>query len=476
MEKNINIKFRKGSAIAYGLIIMSVILILITSIIQFIASQIKFSSWTTSRNEALQIAESGTNFYRWYLYHKIEGRTPKEIQEFWEDGDPLAVGTPACGEEGAYETEYVDPSAGPLGKYCLEVTPPPAWSTMATVKAVGWTYKYPDSKRTVQVRLRRPAWSEYMILANGMFRLSSGTEIFGKMHSNMGIHFDGVAHNTVSNELEDYYDTDYGETMPGIWTLWDDEYNETLGNDVFMLGKTYPDGHIDFNSMVGSFGSMAEEADDSGDYYGNAEQGWRIILKTDGTYDICAVRAYNATTFEITRYARTSGSGWCAACAGACLSNHSIPDNGAIFAEDHIWLEGQVDGKKVSVAAYDETAGGRNIFLRNNLMYTNYDGTDVIGVLAQNDIEIIRDSLNVLRLDGAFVAKDGRMGKRNYGVTKNSITVYGSIATNGRINFGYTNGTGYVNRYLYFDNNLIYYPPPYFPTGSEILVDLWEEL
>jgi hypothetical protein len=29
---------------------------------------------------------------------------------------------------------------------------------------------------------------------------------------------------------------------------------------------------------------------------------------------------------------------------------------------------------------------------------------------------------------------------------------------------------------LNFDNNLLYYPPPYFPTGTEYSIDLWDEL
>jgi hypothetical protein len=470
-------KIKRGSAIAYGLVIIAVVSILFTSIIQFIASQMKYSSYVASRDEALNIAEAGANFYRWYLYHNIEEKTIQQIIDFWEDGDPIAVGTPACGEPGAYEAEFKDPSGSAVGKYCLEVTPPHSWETMATVKSVGWTYKYPEAKRTIQLRLRRPAWSEYMVLADGMFRLSDRTEIWGKMHSNTGIHFDGVIHNLISNEVAQYWDVDYSAWKPGIWTVWADEHNDYLNNDVFMLGKIYPNGHHDFNSVVGNFGVMADEADDTNTNFSNLGEGRRIILNGD-TFDICTVNSYNGSTYEINNYKRTSNPNrTCSSCDDSrCKQTFNIPDNGVIYVNDNVWLEGQVDGKKITIAAYDDVAGDRNIYLYNNLKYTHYDGTDIIGVMAQNDIEIIRDSLNVLRLDGAFLAKDGRLGRRNYGNTKSSVTVFGSIATNGRINFGYTDGTGYTNRYLYFDNNLIYDPPPYFPTGSEILVDLWEEL
>jgi hypothetical protein len=45
-----------------------------------------------------------------------------------------------------------------------------------------------------------------------------------------------------------------------------------------------------------------------------------------------------------------------------------------------------------------------------------------------------------------------------------------------RYGFSWTDGTGYITRNLYYDNNLLYYPPPYFPTGTQYELDLWEEL
>ncbi len=54
--------------------------------------------------------------------------------------------------------------------------------------------------------------------------------------------------------------------------------------------------------------------------------------------------------------------------------------------------------------------------------------------------------------------------------------MYGAIATNVRMGFGYTDGTGFINRSLMFDNNLLYSPPPLFPTGNTYAIDLWDEI
>ncbi len=81
----------------------------------------------------------------------------------------------------------------------------------------------------------------------------------------------------------------------------------------------------------------------------------------------------------------------------------------------------------------------------DNLLYTNTDGSDIIGVIAQNNVKVIRDSLTNLTIDAALLAKDGRVGRDYYnGTIKNSITINGSIATNLRYGFSYTNGTGYI--------------------------------
>jgi hypothetical protein len=498
-----SIKAKKGSAIAYALVLMAAVLIILTAMIQFVVSQMKYSLTNRDREEAFQIAESGVNFYRWYLAHQTEGKTVLQVKQFWETGNPIAVGTSTCGRSGDYEVEYRDPSGSAIGKYCLEVTPPPAWSTIAIIKSTGWTYESPGVKRVVQVRLRRPAWSEYMIFSNDMFRLSAGTRIYGKMYSATGIHFDGVAYNTVSSEQQQYHDEDYDANEPGVWTSWSNEYNTTLGSPVFTVGKSFPVPRTkEFSTVVGNFTLMKQEANNhiNGSlYFDGRGEGRRIILKTNGTFDSCTVNSYGMDswqwlwdsdqgkyvwtnmedgTYTISNYLKNTGNGTCSSCSGQCLSNYTIPNNGVIFVEDNVWLEGQISSKQVTIAAAD-TSGATSpsvYFGMNNVKYTNYDGRDIIGITAQNSIKFIHDSLSTIRIDGALLAKEGELGINYYGQAKTSATIYGSIASYKRMNFGYTDNTGYLDRYLYYDNNLMYEPPPYFPTDSKYLLDSWEEL
>jgi hypothetical protein len=162
-------------------------------------------------------------------------------------------------------------------------------------------------------------------------------------------------------------------------------------------------------------------------------------------------------------------------------STYTIPNNGAIFVEGNVWVEGMIDTKRLTIVATSFTGTVTNVYIKNNITYAHSNGTETLGIIAENDIEIIKNSANLLTINAALLAQKGRVGRTSYGSSdhKSTITVYGAIATNKRYGFSWTNGVnswGYTTRNLYYDNNLLYFPPPYFPTGSQYLMDLWEEI
>lgn len=465
---------------AYTLVILSVVSIIMLSAIQFIVSQVRYSSYNSYREEAFQIAESGAYFYRWYLAHNTEGKTAQQIEDFFKNGNPYGVSDP-------YEVEYKDPEGGVVGKYKLEVTPPIKGSTIVEVKSTGWTYKYPEAKRIIKVRYRKPSWSEYAALGDDYTRFGSGTNVFGKVFANNGVHFDGVAHNTVFSAVTSYYDndSDVKATKPGVWTAWSNEYNTEMSSDVFLSGKKYPIATKDFSSVYTDLNLMKAEAIKTNTYYNDLKDGRYIILKGD-KYDIRTVNNHpssNSANFSV-------NYSW--------SLNNDIPDNGVIFVEDNVWIEGTLgtadSSRRLTVVAANMKTGNQpNVFIGNNINYYNnqHDGSNILGIVAQNDIEIIEESQNFLNIDAALLAQAGRVGREYYtsgcGCShhscediKNTITIYGAIASNQRYGFAWLDGcprnTGYINRNIYFDNNLLYYPPPFFPTGTQYLLDLWEEL
>ncbi|MEI7891211.1 MAG: hypothetical protein WCI36_04580 [bacterium] len=532
------IENKKGSTLAFVLVAVIIVAITMTSLLTYISSQLSYSKDRVERERAFEIAESGAYYYRWYLAHQVSGKTAEQIKNFWESGSPEGVGTPL-------EVEYVDPELGAIGKYKLEVTKPALGSTIVVVKSTGWTYLKPSVKKVVQVRFRRPSWSENSVLANDNMRFGDGTTVTGKMHSNKGIRFDGVATNIISSSLATYDDPDHsGGNEFGVHTHANvapatgvnDAYRaaEALPNavpartDVFQAGRTFPAPQLDFNSVVSDISFMRSQATVKFD---NSGKGMHIKLKTDGTMDTCRVNTFDPTSNDILTYTGIVKNGsaannnkpcttitaaccTAATCAwikpsdhnkGQCISStsYTIPNNGIVFVANNLWLEGTIDNKKVSFVADElsdepqgggvaNTGGNKNVFLgMNNLLYANSNGlsngTDIIGIIAQKDVEIIQNSQSNLTIDAALLAKEGRVGRQPYGSNKSTITINGSIATNIRYGFAYvgntyncgsgvTVGDGYCFRNINFDNNLLYFPPPYFPTGTEYAIDQWDEL
>lgn len=473
----------KGSILAYGLVIMFMVSIILTSIVGFIASQTKYALQIHAREQAFQIAESGIHFYRWYLAHQVEGRTAQQVEDFWNTGNPYGVSTD-------YEVVYRDPGGDDIGEYSLTVTPPEPGSTMLTVRSTGFTYRYPEQVRSIEVRFRRPSWSESAVLANDVMRFGAGTEVYGKIHSNNGIRFDGVAHNVVTSSLSRYDDPDHsGGNEYAVHTH--DAPTDPLPPtalpdrpDVFEAGRSFPEATVDFNGVLGDLSLMKSAAQASSSYFlpsGNGAAGRQITLRTNGTYDVCKVNQVNVGN-SITRYARNSGVGTCGTCSGQCAAtNHTIPDDGVIYVEGNAWVSGTINDRRVTVVAANLIGGSApSVYILNDIRYTNTDGRDIIGIIGQDNIEIAYASENDLRIDAALLAQQGRVGREHYvedygSDSKSVITVNGAIATNERYGFAFTDGTGYITRNLYYDNNLLYYPPPYFPTGTQYEMDLWEE-
>jgi hypothetical protein len=498
---------------------MTMVAVLLSSILTFVVSQIKNSLHERAKQQSFQIAESGINFYQWYLAHNTDGRTTAQIEAFWNSGTAYGVGA-------AYVRAYNDPSGATTGHYSITVTPPSSGSTIAAVQSVGWTDQFPDATRTIKVRFRRPSWSESSVLANDFMRFGTGTEVYGPIHSNQNIRFDGVAHNIVTSSVATADDPDHNggaefgvhthvNAPPGVGVNDIFRALEAPNNpvpsrpDVFLAGRSFPTVTTDFNGVLGDLNYMKAQAQASANgsrYFDNSNVGRRIILKTNDTFDICKVNSFTAATNVITGYvgavsgatggsSGTNGSACVAAtCCGyaACgwvqasnhakgkcvsLSNYALPDNGVIFVEDNVWLSGQIDGRKLTVVAANLIAGtAPSVFIPGDVLYTNYNGSDIIGIIGQDDIEIPSDSDTNLRIDAALLAQQGRVGAAHYGNVKTSITVYGALATNQRYGFAWTDGTGYTTRNLIYDNNLLYYPPPYFPTGTQYFMDLWEEV
>jgi hypothetical protein len=482
----------KGQIIVQAMVFSSIAILLIGGLIGWAGTNIQVSRQSLDRERAIQFAEAGIDYYRWHLAHS---RTD------YQDG---------TGSAGPYVHDVLDRSGNVIGHFSLSITPPIVGSTKVHIESTGIPLQTSYLKRTIAVEMAIPSFAKYSVVANDNMRFGAGTEIFGPMHSNGGIRFDGLAHNVVTSAQSSYDDPDHsGGVEFGVHTHVTAPPGSGVNDnfrpleappsavpsrvDVFEAGRQFPVPAADFAGITSDLAQIKTSAQTaSGKYFAaSGAQGYLIVLKTNDTFDIYKVNSQTAAPNGCTNVIPQTGWGTWSVNTKQFIANYAIPSNGLIFVEDNVWVEGQINTARLTIAAgkFPDNASTRpSITVNNNLLYTNYDGSDVLSLISQGDVNVGLVSADTLRIDAALVAQNGRVGRYYYQGpgggnrcspyhSRSSITLYGMIATNIRYGFAYTDGTGYQTRTINYDANLLYGPPPSFPlTSDQYEILSWEEL
>jgi hypothetical protein len=465
-----------------GLLVFSSISVLIVSVIITAAiSNIKLSRKLYDREKTFHLAEAGIEYYRWHLAH---------ANLDFKDG---------TNTDGPYVRSVKDVSGNDFGTFSLDITAPAIGSTIVNIKSEG-NIPLSGTSRKIETIMAIPSLARYAVVANDYMRFGQGTQVFGPLHSNNGIRFDGIAHNIVTSAVTSYDDPDHTDSNiefgvhthvnvpPGIGTT--ETYRSLEGppnavlsrNDVFVAGRQFPVPAADFTGLTSNLVLLKTQATTSGKYFapsGTGNKGYYILLKIDNTFDLYTVNSVDTSCAE----------SW-SIDSKTYIANYAIPANGIIFVEDDVWVDGQINNSRATITAGafpDVVANYKSITINNDLLYTNYDGSDVIALIAQKNINVGLRSEDDLKIDAALVAQNGRVGRFGYASScgaeyrRNSITLYGMIATKGRYGFTYTSSgvysNGYLTRNINYDSNLLYGPPPSFPlTSSQYTTISWKEI
>lgn len=488
MKKFLHFRQRnnKGFLLLSMLVFSTIAIVTIGAFVSWSLTSSKLERKVQSRELALQIAEAGIEYSRWYLAHFQSGYT---------------LGNSGAGP---YVYNFKDKDGDTVGTYTITVTAPASGSTLVKIKSTGATLADPTATRSIQISLAIPSLAKYAVFANSDIRFGQGTVVYGPIHSNGGIRFDGVAWNKLTSAKTSYDDPDHtGGSEFGVHT----HVNATTGavddtfrpleappstmqtrTDVFKAGRDFPVPAVDFTGITSDLSTIQTQAIASGRYIGPSTNGlgYAIIFKTDDTFDLYKINSLVGTSGQCTNSQNQSGWGSWTINSKTKLATYAFPTNGLIYVNDNLWVEGQINTARLTVVAAtlpDNASTRRNIMINNNLTYTNYDGQDVIALIAQNNITTGLGSANDLRIDAALIAQNGRAGRFYYpsacstGYVRNSLLLYGMIGTNQRYGFAYTDNTGYLTRTVTYDSNLLYSPPPNFPLASDkYQIISWEEL
>jgi len=463
-------KSNRGQILIQAIVFGSVAIFLLGALLGWASLNIKAGRQAFNRESALQIAEAGIDYYRWHLAH-----APTDFQD-------------GTGGPGPYVHDFRDKNDNIIGQFSLTITPPPLGSTLVTITATGTTSADPSISRTIVARLAKPSFAKYAWVLNSEFvRFGDTAEVFGPIHSNTGIRFDGRAHNAVTSALATYNDPDHlGSDEFGVHTHGNslDPGSDPLPPSavpnrplIFESGRQFPVPAVDFAGITVDLASMKSNAQANGVYLANSGAlGYRINLRTNDTFDVYRVNsvvpACGPATWSI------SGETF--------IQNYPNPANGIIFVEDHTWVSGQINTARLIIASGrlpDSPVTRTNIIVNNDLLYTNYDGSDVIGLVAQGNFYVGLVSEDNLRVDAAIIAQNGYISRPSYpssscGPTRRRtlFTSYGMLGSNLRPAFVYSSSNGYQSRVYIYDANLLYGPPPSFPLTSDQYITLtWEE-
>ncbi|PIT86540.1 MAG: hypothetical protein COU33_02560, partial [Candidatus Magasanikbacteria bacterium CG10_big_fil_rev_8_21_14_0_10_43_6] len=435
---------KKGSSLIYILVFGSVAtMIIISGVATYALFEHQASNRKHARDMSFHIAEAGIDYYRWHLAHN-----PTDFQD-------------GTGQPGPYVHEYVDKNGTNIGFFSLEIDPPLAGSTVATIRSTGWVNWQPQTTRTIQVRAGFPALTDYTFLTNANMNFSFTTEVHGQVHSNGGIRFDGTSDSWVKSARDRYqYEN---QQHDGVW-----------GGGGPRAFWNFPVPAIDFNAITADLGAIRDSADDGGIHLNSSgDEGWHVVFNGNN-FDLFRVtdvdcypgsgrwrfNRWNGWFWDGTTYCYDVG-------AEVFVANHQIPENGAVFIEDNTWVEGQVDGRvTVGVGRFPVQAPYETIYIQGNLTYAERSSDDVTGLLAQGDIIVPHDVPDTMTIDAALLSQFGVISRPYYDSDlKTLANVFGSQISYAGGGWKWTNGwgnviSGFVNTNHTYDANLSYYPPP----------------
>jgi type II secretory pathway pseudopilin PulG len=424
---------------------------LILSTLGAIAAQVlinnaRFTKFEQKQTAALDVAEAGVNYYLWHLSHNATD---------YKDGGT----TPASPPYGPYVHNYYDNDGNLLGTYEITITPPSSGSTVTTVRSVG---RVPNMQgtRTILAQVGQPSFANYVLLTATEVWFGTNETTNGPVHSNVGVHFDGVNNGPVYSSSATYKPSNSfggdGSIHNGVW-----------GTGGPTSQWQFPVPSIDFAKVTTDLQNYASLAASGGVALPNSSgQGYYLFLRSDGTIDVYKVN--NETSSGLNK---------------TFLYNKAAPGNGMFYVPDSVWVEGTNWPGRMTIATArfpDNQSTNTSINIVGNITYAAKDGSDALGFISQKDIHIADYAPSTLEIDGAFLAQKGHVWVDSNAPVKNTITVYGAIASYDYWTWTWVNNSnvvtaGYTTTVTNFDANLIYAPPPQYPTTGNYSILNWRE-
>ena len=465
---------RKGILTSYVLVFGTIFLILLGGLLGFILTELKISKQKLAWHEALGIAEAGIEYYKWCANNNVLSNCQ-------------------------LEKTYQDINGKEIGKFSLQIDTASNCGLIISqkVKSTGWTFQYPELKRKISIFFGRESVAKYSYILNSNVWVGSDHVVRGPFHSNGGIRFDGQNLSLVSSAQEEWVCTNTFGCFGLCPSECQIENNQCVCPGVFSTTQVsnrslfdFPVVSFDFEGVTADLAQIKQASQNSGGIYlppsdqiDSQGKGWHLIFNEGGTFEARIITQLSPTL------AYSLEEGWhvdfFTISGEYSYQTFTIPTScSVIYIEDDLWPEGKIRGK-VTLASANliDPNQDTQVILNGNLDYSTTTGRDGLTLIGEKNILIGPDSPENMILRGILIAQKGRFARNHYpGNKKESLIIYGSIVSNGRVGTKWINQaghvvSGYLNRETYPDRNLIYQPPVFTPfLTSQFKIINWEEL
>lgn len=380
----------RGGALIVVLVFASIFLVSVSALMQFIFQQTQLGRGKIAREEALQIAEGGLEYYKWYLAHNPESTAGGTF----EYRDPIsderrgefiiaATSTSQCGEIQYRDVEVIGTADSDM--------------------------RYP---RTISARYMQPSVANYSYIIGANVWSGSGRTIVGPYYSTGGIHMDGTHNSLVVSGVDTWSCTSsFGcsptQEQPGVWGAGS---NPELWQ--------YPVDLVSFDDLTVDFNDLRAKAQSGGRYFssvtgGLGDGGYHLIFKSDGTFDV--YRVDTADEYWGLKVGGIADSHHHGIVSETFIGNYTVPGScSLIFVEDQVWLEGEISGKAALVVADTVHSFNPDVVLHDDLAYASGPETDALTVMAEGNILVSAVAPDTLTVSGVFVAPNGKFGRQHY--------------------------------------------------------------
>lgn len=476
-----------------------------------------------SSQKAFNISEAGLNYYLWHLSHNATD---------FKDGQTTAGYSATLGN-GPFVHDYIDDNGKKQGTFTLWIKPQGNGSTIATVRSIGKA-EGSNAIRTTEAKIGAASFASYGVLADVALWFGESETATGPVFSNQGVRMDGPNTDTVASANATYTPpaelggSSSGNTSyPGVWC----SSAITAPVNCGTRDKTnwlFPQASVDFNQVSNSLCTMKKVAFASSSTHAalatqsnactqvpstrtpgylprrannyNISRGYLVQLNNNNTYNLYEVNSVNDT---LSPYSSALG-------LVTIATNIAIPSSGVIFAEDNVWVRTATTfSGRVSIGAGRlATNDNANITIADDVLYSTKNGTDAIGLVAENDVVIApyappATGNFTFEVDAALLAQSGSVRYAEEYVSSNrcprgwvgsgqKFVFYGSVASRQTWTWNTQRSnscadavydsvsdryySGVKNTDSQYDYNLMYGPPPSYPITGGYSILSWREV